>query len=188
MSDFRNRGGKRATIAVLGAQFTRVWGGEFMAGVLDSARLQGVNVVCFAGGKPVPIPAQNGGRSYGLYDLIKPGQFDGILLAADIAHGLSADEVENFCRSLSPMPIASVAVRAPGVSSFMADNEGGMRAVVRHLIEEHQYTRIAFIRGPHGQIEAEQRYLAYREELKAHNIRFEEHLVVSGDFSPESGR
>ena len=188
MSDFRNRGGKRATIAVLGAQFTRVWGGEFIAGVLDSARLQGVNVVCFAGGKPVPIPAQNGGRSYGLYDLIKPGQFDGILLAADIAHGLSADEVENFCRSLSPMPIASVAVRAPGVSSFMADNEGGMRAVVRHLIEEHQYTRIAFIRGPHGQIEAEQRYLAYREELKAHNIRFEEHLVVSGDFSPESGR
>ena len=27
------------------------------------------------------------GRSYGLYDLIKPGQFDGILLAADIGHG-----------------------------------------------------------------------------------------------------
>lgn len=188
MNEIQSSGGRRATIAVLGAQYSRVWGGEFVTGVLDAARTNDVNVVCFSGGKPISIPAQDGGRSYGLYDLIKPGQFDGILLAADIAHGLSPDEIEHFCRSFSPMPVVSFAVPGRNVVSYMSDNEGGMRAIVRHLIEEHKYARIAFIRGPRGQVEAEQRYQAYREELKAHSIRFEEHLVVDGDYSPESGR
>lgn len=188
MTELQRSKSKRITIAVLGAQFTRVWGGEFMEGVLEAGRAHDVNVVCFSGGKPVSIPVHDRGRSYGLYDLIKPGQFDGILLSADIAHGLSSDEIENFCRSFYPMPIASFAVPGRDVTSFMADNEGGMRAIVRHLIEEHQYERIAFIRGPQGQVEAETRYRAYCEELKAHNIRFEEHLVVDGDYSPESGR
>jgi DNA-binding LacI/PurR family transcriptional regulator len=33
--------------------------------------------------------------------------------------------------------------------------------------------RIAFLRGPNGQIETEQRFKAYKDELQAHDIRFE---------------
>ena len=180
---------ERKTIAVLGAQLSRVWGAEFMAGVLSSAKLHDTNVIYFAGGKPVALAApEHGGSSYGLYDLIKPGQFDGILLAADIGHGSSADDVKNFCRVFAPTPVASFAVQAEGVSSFIADNIGGMRAVIRHLIETHGYKRIGFVRGPKGQLESDQRFDAYRAELKAHNVRFDEHLVVEGDYTPESGR
>ena len=179
----------RKTIAVLGAQLSRVWGAEFMAGVLDSAKAHDMNLVYFVGGKPVAIAApEQSGRSYGLYDLIKPGQFDGILLAADMGHIASADDIKNFCRVFAPTPIASFAVQAQGVSSFIADNDGGMRAVIRHLIEVHGYKRIAFIRGRQGELEADLRFNAYKEELKAHDIRFEEQLVVEGDYSPESGR
>jgi signal transduction histidine kinase/DNA-binding LacI/PurR family transcriptional regulator len=179
---------QRKTIAILGAQLSRGWGAEFMAGVLDSAKTHDMNVVYFVGGKPVAIAApQHGGRSYGLYDLIKPGQFDGILLAADIGHGPSPEDIRNFCRVFAPTPIASFAVRAEGVSSFSADNEGGMRAMVRHLIEVHGYKRIAFIRGIQG-LESDQRFNAYKEELKAHDIRFDERLVVEGNYTPESGR
>lgn len=177
----------RKTIAVLGAQLSRVWGSEFMAGILDSARGADVNVVGFVGGKPLAIGA-NGNSSYGLYDLIKPGQFDGILLSADMAHGLSKDELHTFCKSLSPIPLASFAVPMEGIPSVIADNDGGMRAIVRHLIEEHGYERIAFVRGPVGQIEADQRYQAFLDELKSHNIRFDKHLELLGDYSAESGR
>lgn len=160
-----------------------------MAGVLDSAKAQDVNVVYFAGGKPIAIGAPaHEGRSYGLYDLIKPDKFDGILLSADMGHGPSAGDIKNFCLSFAPTPIVSFAVPAEGVTSFMADNEGGMRAVIRHLIEEHGFKRIAFIRGIPGQPEADQRFHAYQEELKAHNIRFDENLILEGDYTPESGR
>ncbi|MFN8384259.1 MAG: substrate-binding domain-containing protein [Anaerolineales bacterium] len=189
MTPAKKSSGKRKTIAVLGAQLTRVWGGEFMAGVLAAARSQDVNVVYFVGGKPVAIAAPaHEGRSYGLYDLIKPGKFDGIILSADMGHGPSAEDVKNFCLSFAPMPIVSFSVPAEGVTSIMADNEGGMRSVIRHLIEEHGYKRIAFLRGIQGQLEADQRFHAYKEELKAHNIRFDEKLVVEGDYTPESGR
>jgi hypothetical protein len=63
-----------------------------------------------------------------------------------------------------------------------------MRAVVRHLIEEHGYKRIAFVRGIRGQIDAEQRFQAYQDELKAHQLRFDNDLIVDGDYSTESGR
>jgi signal transduction histidine kinase len=63
-----------------------------------------------------------------------------------------------------------------------------MRAMIRHLIEVHGYKRIAFIRGIKGQLEADQRFEAYKQELAAHNIPFDERIVVEGNYSPESGR
>jgi signal transduction histidine kinase/DNA-binding LacI/PurR family transcriptional regulator len=178
----------RKTIAVLGAQLSRAWGAEFMSGVMDSANARDMNVVYFVGGKPIAIGApETGSRSYGFYDLIKPGQFDGILLAADIGH-TSPEDIKNFCRVFAPTPIASFAVQAEGVSTFIADNDSGMRAMIRHLIETHGYKRIAFIRGKAGQVESDIRFNAYKEELKSHGIRYDDHLVLEGDFSPESGR
>jgi signal transduction histidine kinase/DNA-binding LacI/PurR family transcriptional regulator len=189
MMTLKKNTAERKTIAVLGAQLTRVWGAEFMAGVLDVAKESDINVVYFAGGKPSAIPsAADGGNSYGLYDLIKPGHFDGILLSADLAHGTALDEIKKFLRIFESTPIASFAIPADGVTSFMADNEGGMRSVIRHLIEVHGFKRIAFLRGPEGQVEADQRFNAYKEELKAHGIRFDANLVLEGDYSPESGR
>ncbi|MBI5951293.1 MAG: substrate-binding domain-containing protein [Chloroflexi bacterium] len=180
---------ERKTIAVLGTQLSRAWGAEFMSGVLEAAQVHDMNVVYFVGGKPVALAApEHNGRSYGLYDLIKPGKFDGILLAADMGHGPSADDIKNFCRVFAPTPVASFAIQAEGVSSFIADNEGGMRAVIRHLIEVHGYKRIAFIRGPQHQLEAEQRFEAYKRELQAHNIPFDERIVVEGNYTAESGR
>jgi len=179
----------RRTIAVLGAHLTRLWDAEFMTGVLESARAHDMNVIYFVGGKPLAIAAAGSeGRSYGLYDLIRPDQFDGVLLTADIGHGSSPEEINNFCRIFAPTPVASFAVQAEGVSSFIADNVGGMRAVIRHLIEAHGYKRIAFVRGPRGHLESDLRFDAYKEELKAHGIPFEEPLVFEGDHTPESGR
>jgi signal transduction histidine kinase/DNA-binding LacI/PurR family transcriptional regulator len=181
----------RKTVAVLGAQLNRVWGGDFMAGVMDVAEKNDINLVCFAGGKPAALASPDSHEkenSYGLYDLVRPEQFDGILLAADVAHGVSSEEIKKFCRSFGNIPMTSFAVQADGVSSFVTDSEDGMRAIIRHLIEVHGCQKIAFVRGIRGQAEAEQRFRAYKDELKNHNIPLDETLIVDGDFSQESGR
>ena len=179
----------RKTVGVFLAQISRVWGGEFMAGVEQAAQEHDVNLVCFVGGKPAslmtPGQLQN---SYGLYDLVKPNQFDGLILAADIAHGLSPKDIKAFCRTFAPTPMVAHAIETDGVPHFVADNHKGMKFIMRHLIEEHSYKRIAFIRGVEGQIEAEERYQAYRDELEAHELPYNDKLVVDGDFTPDSGR
>jgi DNA-binding LacI/PurR family transcriptional regulator/signal transduction histidine kinase len=180
---------KRKTVGVFLAQISRVWGNEFMAGIEQAAREHDVNLVCFVGGKPASLvtPGQMQ-TSYGLYDLANSDQFDGLILAADIAHGLTPKEIREFCRAFAPTPMVAHAIDTDGVPQLLADNRKGMKAIIRHLVEVHGYQRIAFIRGVEGQIEAEERFRAYQDELKAHSIAYNEKLVVQGDFTPESGR
>jgi signal transduction histidine kinase/DNA-binding LacI/PurR family transcriptional regulator len=180
---------ERKTIGVFASQVGRAWGTEFIAGVNAAAEEHDVNLVHFIGGKLTPIITDDKTQlSFGLYDLAKPGHIDGLLLTADIAHGVSADQLKTFSDLYGSIPIVTQSVQIDGASMFIADNAEGMRAAVRHLIQDHGYKRIAFLRGIHGQIDAEQRFQAYQDELKAHSLRFDEDLVVDGDYTPESGK
>jgi len=180
---------KRKTVGVFLAQLSRVWGIEFMAGIEQAAKEHDVNLVCFVGGKPTSLMTPNQIQtSYGLYNLVKPDQFDGLILAADIAHGLTPKEIKEFCRTFAPTPMVAHAIEVDGIPHLLASNRKGMQAIMRHLIEVHGYKHIAFVRGVEGQIEAEERFLAYQDELKTHDIPYNEKLVVQGDFTPDSGR
>lgn len=178
---------ERKTIAVFASQVGRAWGADFIAGVNDAAEEHGVNLVHFIGGKLTLIPNQTK-ASYGFYDLAKPDQFDGVLLTADVAYRTNPEELKAFSEVYKGIPIVTQSVEMEGASIFVPDNAEGMRAMVRHLIEDHGYKRIAFIRGIEGQLDARQRFQAYKDELKAHNLRFDENLVVDGDYTNESGR
>ncbi|MGE5462098.1 MAG: LacI family DNA-binding transcriptional regulator, partial [Syntrophothermus sp.] len=179
---------ERKTIAVFTSQVGRAWGSEFITGITDSAEANNVNVVHFIGGPLSPISSPDDKLSLGLYDLVKPDQFDGLILTADVAYGVSAEDLNTVRKLYGKLPIVTQSVEVPGAAIFIPDNLEGMRAVVRHLIEEHGYKRIAFIRGIQGQVDAEQRFQAYQEELKAHDLRYDENLVVQGDYTAESGR
>jgi signal transduction histidine kinase/DNA-binding LacI/PurR family transcriptional regulator len=179
---------ERKTIGVFTSQVGRAWGSEFIAGITDAAEAKGVNVVYFIGGPLKPIASQEDKTSFGLYDLAKPGQFDGLILTADVAYGVSGSELSLLRDHFGSLPIVTQSVEVPGAAMFIPSNLEGMRAALRHLIEDHGYKRIAFIRGISGQMDAEQRFQAYRDELQAHDLRFDENLVVEGDFTTESGR
>jgi DNA-binding LacI/PurR family transcriptional regulator/signal transduction histidine kinase len=179
---------ERKTIGVFVSRVGRSWGLEFMAGISDAAEARDVNLIIFVGGRPTPILTPGHIQaSYGLYDLARTEQIAGIILSGDLGYGLSNRDMKNFCEYYARVPLVANALQVDGVPSLLADNLHGMRSLVRHLMDEHNYKRIAFIRGPLHQIEAEQRFLGYRQELTAHKIAFDENLVVNGDFSPESG-
>jgi C4-dicarboxylate-specific signal transduction histidine kinase len=71
--------------------------------------------------------------------------------------------------------------------SVLVDNVRGMRDAIEHLIVQHGYRRIAFIRGPEANSEAERRFRVYRETLALHGIAYEPGLVAFGDFHRPSG-
>ena len=180
---------ERKTIGVFASQVGRAWGTEFLAGVSAAAEERDVNLVHFIGGKLAPIVTDDKTKlSFGLYDLAKPGHLDGLLLTADVAYGVSPEQLKTFSDFYGSIPVVTQSVKLDGASMFIPNNEEGMRAAVRHLIQDHGYKRIAFIRGLNGQIDAEQRFQAYQDELKANNLRFDEDLVVDGDYTPDSGK
>ncbi len=180
---------ERKTIGVFASQVGRAWGAEFMAGITNAAEAHNVNLVHFIGGKLLSLTSPNQDKpSFGLYDLVTPDQFDGLLLTTDVSYGANADDLKTFAKTYGALPIVTQSVDIQGASMFVPDNTEGMRAAVRHLIEEHGYKRIAFICGIAGHIDANQRFEAYKDELKAHDLRFDEALVLNGDYTSESGR
>lgn len=180
---------ERKTIGVFASQVGRAWGAQFLTGIMHAAEEANVNLVHFIGGKLTPLPGDDPSKtSFGLYDLAKPGQLDGLLLTSDVAYGVSEAALKTFQSNHSSLPMVTQSVPLEGATMFIPDNTQGMRSLIRHLIEEHSYKRIAFIRGIEGQVDAEQRFQAYKDELNAHKLRFDEDMVVDGDFTAESGR
>jgi len=177
----KQRAAPRRTIGLLTARIGRVWGRDFMTGVNDAARALEVNLRIF-------VCRQIAGSDFSLYHLVDPSSLDGLILAADLGHEVSQVEMQQFCARLHPLPTVAVSLDLPGISNIHTDNLNGMRQAVTHLIEVHGLQRIAFIRGPQGQSEAEQRYQAYLSALEAHDIPFDERLVAPGDFTTASGR
>ncbi|MCX6078368.1 MAG: substrate-binding domain-containing protein [Chloroflexi bacterium] len=180
---------ERKTIGVFVSKLGRVWGPEFIVGITAAAEANNLNVICFVGGKPISIIAPgNLQPSYGFYDIARTEQLAGIIVSGDLGYELDAREIKQFFENYSHIPLIVNAIRLDGIPNLIGDNLCGMRTVVSHLFDTHAYKKIAFIRGPENQLEAEQRFLAYKQELDAHHTPFDEMLVLPGDFSIESGR
>ncbi len=180
---------QKRTIGLLASRIGRTWGAEFLNGVSNTADLKNVNLICFVGGKPVQsIKPGVLTPAYEFYDMVQMGSCDGLLLASDLGHGMLPAEMQLFQNSLPALPTVANALGLENTPNVTADNFNGMQEVVRHLIEEHGYRKIAFIGGPRGHYESEERLRAYKETLKANKIRVDEKLIFTGDFSSESGR
>lgn len=173
----------RRTIGVFTPPMNNWYGHPFLSALSDYAIEHDLNLICFMGHKPDKgLVYQNP-----VYRLANAKRVDGLILFASLGHGIPASELEAFCRSFAPLPIVNFALQIPGFPAVLADSSLVMRQMMAHLIEEHGYQRVAFIRGPAGQMEAELRYQAYRDGLNEHSIPLDERIVVSGDYSKESG-
>jgi diguanylate cyclase (GGDEF)-like protein len=172
-----------------------------LGGALEAARERGVRLTCFAGGalgregasSLTGSPWHEGlGRAAAqrnaIYDLAGPENVDGIMiLSGTLGNRVGGSELARFCERYRPLPLCSIAVALPGMPSVLVDNAAGMRAALVHLLLDHEMTRIAFIRGPVANEEAERRYGIYRDLLVEYGLSVDPRLVVRGDFQRSSG-
>src|SRR5512139_4125453 len=118
---------ERKTIGVFASQVGRAWGTQFLAGITDAAEQANVNLVHFIGGKLTPISDSDQTQiSFSLYDLAKPGQLDGLLLTADVAYGVTDDDLKKFRSVYGNIPIVTQSVPIDGATMFIPANTEGM--------------------------------------------------------------
>jgi len=114
---------------------------------------------------------------------------DGVILFSGFLAGHIGIESFEECATEIPenIPTVSVSFSMPGVPSVLADNIGGCFSAVDHLIKVHGKRNIAFVKGPDGHPEAEDRLIGYKNALKENGIAFDERYVLPGHFSIDSG-
>jgi len=111
---------------------------------------------------------------------------DGLLISGTLGHFLPTTVFKNIIDFYRPLPMMGI-TQAVDLPSVVVDNTVGMREAVAHLVEEHGYRRIAFVRGPEGNKEADLRYRAYADVLAEHDVPLDPDLVAPGDFNAPAG-
>jgi len=191
MTRQRNKRRTRPTIGLLtdnvfgvGSYQPAVW-----AGVADAARELDVNLLTFSGGslRHSPFNEFEYQRNV-VFDLASPHNVDGlIIVGSTLGNFVSLQDLAAFYTRYRPLPIVSVGRLLEGFPGVLADNEQGLRDLITHLISHHGHRRIAFIRGPEVNVDAEQRYLIYQEALTHHGLSLDPDLIAPGDFLPSAG-
>ncbi|MBN1411059.1 MAG: substrate-binding domain-containing protein [Spirochaetales bacterium] len=177
----------RKTIGFLINQLTDRYQALIWPGIVDVVRENGMNLIIFVG-KSLKTPYMFENEHTVIYNLVTPEIIDGlIILSGAIGNFVSHDELREFCKQYRPIPMVNIAMGVNGIPTIMVDNKAGMRELVRHFVVEHGYKRIAFVRGPSTNDEAELRFAAYKEVLKENSIPFDPDLVYEGTFIWNSG-
>jgi DNA-binding LacI/PurR family transcriptional regulator/signal transduction histidine kinase len=171
--------------------------------VVSTARDQDVNLLCYLGGSLLlpdgtssrpTVASYPGGVRYprwgrnAVFDLVHPRNVDAIIgLSNSVGSFIGDEALERFYARYAPLPILSVCRPLAGYPSLVVGNEAGIGQLMDHLVVHHGRRRIAFIRGPETNTDAEVRFKAYREALERHGIPFDPAYALPGDFERTSG-
>jgi signal transduction histidine kinase/DNA-binding LacI/PurR family transcriptional regulator/AraC-like DNA-binding protein len=168
---------KRLTIGVIldnvaGESRSSLW-----PGIADTIQAHGSNLLCFTGGY-LHDPHDFTLRGNIIYEMIDRHALDGLIIwTSSLSSYVGHESIEKFCARYRPLPMVSIGVILENTPSIVLDSYQGMCDMVSHLITVHHRQRIAFIRGPAGHRDAEERYRAYCDVLQEHHLPFVPELV-----------
>lgn len=111
------------------------------------------------------------------------GRIDGLI--AMVPEKGSSARVRQIARRF-PVVLLNPRQRVEGCASVAISNFDGAFAVVQHLIAIGHY-EIAILKGPDGNVDAEERLRGYQEALAAAGLKPRPALEIDGDFTESAG-
>jgi putative nucleotidyltransferase with HDIG domain len=158
-----------------------------LQGISDFAEHRDINLICLEGGLLNPGQHLRYEKNI-LYELATPCRLDGLIILSDsVGIRLDDEALFDFRESFQPLPVIFVGRGHPRVPSIVIDSFSGMKEMVVHLIEKHNYRSFGFIKGLTGSYHAEMRFAAFKEALTDHEINIDSDLIYDGDFLEISG-
>jgi sigma-B regulation protein RsbU (phosphoserine phosphatase) len=180
-------GAQTPTIGVLTDCLEDGYHGAVLNGIAAIAREREMNVLCVVGGALAPDDRELAAHNR-IFERIGAACVDGVVvLAGALGNRVGPDGVRAMLRSCAGLPTVSIAMALEGASGVLVDDEAGLRASLGHLVHVHGHRRVAFIRGPVSNPEAERRYATYASVLAEAGIALDDALVAPGDFQRASG-
>jgi DNA-binding LacI/PurR family transcriptional regulator len=148
--------------------------------MLDAARRRNANLICFAG-EALAAPGERKLRN-AAFRLAGSESVDALIVAAaGLGNAAGPAGVAQFCERFGDLPMVSVSAELKDVPSVVVDNDAGTRELMLHLVRDHGYRRIAYVRGAINNVEAEGRFHTYLDMLRTHGLEIHENLIVGPD-------
>ena len=115
-----------------------------------------------------------------IYQLVNKENFDGIVSwGSAIGSAVPVEELNKFHERFTGIPLVTIAHKMKNHPCVDFDAYSGMLNLVRHFIEEHKTTRIAFLRGPEFHHSANERFQAFCDIMKENGVDVTNSKLVS---------
>jgi signal transduction histidine kinase/DNA-binding LacI/PurR family transcriptional regulator len=175
-------------VGVLVNNITGYFNRELIDSLCKKARVEGIKLFLISGrhlNDPVLVE-----RQFNLsYAFGNSPHLDAIICASAYVHGdVPVEELFRFVQRYSHLPTISLNYAIPGCTSVVIDNAVGFKALLHHLIYDHGYTRLAFMKGPEGTPDADTLFDIYVSCLEQAGLVYDPRLVVQGRFTHTDGR
>jgi DNA-binding LacI/PurR family transcriptional regulator len=160
---------------------------QIVLGIDAEAKSLELDVTCFVGGQlEAPDPAQT--HLNAAYSLCANDGIQAlIVLSGTLSNYCGMETLSGFCKRFMDLPVCSIGGNLSGAVEVAVDNRAGVRQALTHLAQTCGRRRIAFVKGPRGNDEAQERFQVYGEAVADLRLANEADLVVEGDFLEPSG-
>ena len=150
-------------------------------GISDIAKKHNVNLMTYSGA-PINLEKDFNIQQNIIYKLINKDQLGGLIIWATIFNcEKSSKEIIEFIKTLKPLPMILVGETdyIPNIPSVVPAERNNMHMMLKHLIQDHNMTKIGFFKGKEDYKLARDRFRFYKEILNEYNIPFDEKLIFS---------
>ncbi|MBN1799510.1 MAG: substrate-binding domain-containing protein [Spirochaetales bacterium] len=170
------------TIGYLTSDLSSTYNCTIWEGIKQVCEQRDVNFLYFSGGR-LKAPYESQYPRNKVYELVTEKIIDGLIInSATIFHFVSKSEIKDFYKRFLDIPIVNIAMKVRDIPTVLVDNTKGMRDGLVHLIQDHGYKKIAFIKGAGANIESSIRYNTYKKVLQENGIQEDSNLVETGNF------
>jgi diguanylate cyclase (GGDEF)-like protein len=178
----------RITLGLLINQIDSGYARLLLAGAGDWARERDANLIVFSG-RSLRTPYGHEYQNNVIFEYIKPGTVDGLIMATTSqCNFMPSTQFREYMKRFGNIPSVSLGIKLEGVPSILVDNKTGVIEAVDHLARVHGFTRIAFLMGPVDNEEANARFEAYREAVRARSLDDDPELYIPCDFTSTGAR
>ncbi|MDT4970216.1 MAG: LacI family transcriptional regulator [Pseudonocardiales bacterium] len=144
--------------------------------------IRGAERAATAAGDAVLIAATRGASGRTLAYSVA-GKVDGLVV---MAQSLTERDIQAISRSVPIVVLANRSARGK-LDSIGADNRGGMKEVVRHLVQVHAYRDLVFVGGPARSPDSLERFAGFREALLDAGLPDRKAPDAEGGFTESGG-
>lgn len=138
----------KKTIGFLSARLDEPYQHSVWSGAVEQAENLGISLIFFGGqrlGSPVGYEALDNIA----FNLAARSRLSALAVMTNvIGTYLTQEDLLSFIKNLKKVPLVSVGVAIPGISSVTIDNTGGMVAIADHLVNIHRRRKFLFLAGP----------------------------------------
>lgn len=172
----------RSVIGVLISDIESSYQECFFDELCKQASSLGVKPVVYSG-TIIGSPAWFDRQMNVAYHLAHPQHLDGVLsVTSTFMRGQTEPVVQRLLEEFASLPRVSVTAELPGIPSVLIDNTAGFRQLLEHLVRDHAYRDFAFLSGPIGSQDAQQRLKTFRAVMAENAIRVDPRLIQDGEF------